>query len=70
MLAPPGQGLETALPANSTPTEPDPETGSYLWVSSQVRSVTQLACESPDMKMVLLMALSYRVWKVRFRLAV
>ncbi len=53
-VLPGGAGELMALPANSTPTEPLPVAGSYSCWSSQTRSETHEACESPASMMVLL----------------
>ena len=55
-----GEGDDTALPANSTPIEPFPVTGSYGCSSGQTRSDTQEAWLSPARKMVLSILFSYR----------
>ena len=52
-----GLGVESAIRNLPTPMEPAPVVGSYGWVSSHTRSDAQLACESPEITMLLPMLL-------------
>lgn len=57
-LSPAGDGDVIPVTANSAPTAPFPDFSSYdLW-SSQTKSLTQLAWESPEAKIVLLILFS------------